>query len=349
MIIDRTEQDIMKNWGTEKTPVVSVCCATFNHEKYISEAINSILIQETNFPFEIIVRDDCSTDQTATIIRGFVEKYPNIINPIYETENQYSKGVKPMPVIHKRALGEYFALCDGDDYWTDKEKLQIQTDEMKRHPELDLCFHHATDLHGNKEIDTGGRYANENKIYTTSEVILGDGGFCATASLMLRNEVIKTLPDWFYTTAPVGDYFMQIYGSVRGGALYLNKNMCIYRTMVPGSWTDATVNIEKRLEFIRKLERSLNFLNAEFGAYQNEFKKIINKHYFKVLKDPEVDHKTQVHFYKQNKDQFSQKQNLLWLGFYSHPSVCKAISDFKRVIRFHEFKQWIKRLITSPG
>lgn len=137
----RTEQEIMSSWkGDINSPIVSVCCNTYNHEKYISEALDSFLMQETNFPFEIIVRDDASPDKTAEIIREYEAKYPNIIKPIYEKENGYQKGIKPSPVTFAKSIGEYIAFCEGDDYWTDKKKLQIQKDFLESNPEYIICY-----------------------------------------------------------------------------------------------------------------------------------------------------------------------------------------------------------------
>ena len=134
-MIIRDEKYIMRSWrGSKINPVVSICCTTYNHENFISDAIDGFLMQETDFPFEVIIRDDSSTDKTALIIRHYAEEYPNIIKPIYETENQFSKGVKPMSVVYKKAVGKYFALCEGDDYWTDSLKLQIQVNFLEENP-----------------------------------------------------------------------------------------------------------------------------------------------------------------------------------------------------------------------
>lgn len=130
----------MYGWSTNANTVVSVFCTTYNHEKYISETIDGFLMQETTFPFEIIIRDDCSSDDTASIIRNIAGNYPNIIKPIYEKENQYSKGVKSMPVLLNKAVGKYIALCDGDDYWIDSLKLQKQVDFMDNNPEFSICW-----------------------------------------------------------------------------------------------------------------------------------------------------------------------------------------------------------------
>ena len=102
-------------------PLVSICCLTYNHAPYIRDAIEGFLMQKTNFPVEILIHDDASTDGTADIIREYETRYPDIIKPIYQTENQYSKGVKiSREYQFSRARGKYIALCEGDDYWTDK-------------------------------------------------------------------------------------------------------------------------------------------------------------------------------------------------------------------------------------
>ena len=96
--------------------MASICCITYNHENYIADAIESFLMQKTNFNYEIIIYDDASTDKTADIIREYETKYPGLIKPIYQTENQYSKGVKTINFSLQRAEGKYIAVCEGDDY-----------------------------------------------------------------------------------------------------------------------------------------------------------------------------------------------------------------------------------------
>lgn len=121
-------------------PAVSISCITYNHEPYIRDCLEGFLMQKTNFPFEILIHDDASTDKTADIIREYEAKYPDVIKPIYQTENQYSKGVKVSLVYnYPRAKGKYIALCEGDDFWTDPDKLQIQYDFMEANPDYSLC------------------------------------------------------------------------------------------------------------------------------------------------------------------------------------------------------------------
>lgn len=138
-MINKTEQEIMKNWqGDISEPVVSICCITYNHEQYISEAINSFLMQETDFPFEVVIGEDCSTDNTRKIVEKYKEMYPNIIKLIVSENNvgMQANGQRTM----EACIGEYMALCEGDDYWTDKNKLQIQKDFLESNPEYIICY-----------------------------------------------------------------------------------------------------------------------------------------------------------------------------------------------------------------
>lgn len=122
-----------------KQPLVSVCCTTYNHENYIRDVIEGFLIQKITFPFEIIIHDDASTDGTTEIIKEYADKYPELIVPIFQTQNQYSQGIKPWPnFVFPKARGKYIALCEGDDYWTDPYKLQKQVGFLEANREYGL-------------------------------------------------------------------------------------------------------------------------------------------------------------------------------------------------------------------
>ena len=124
-------------------PLVSICCITYNHAQFIRKCLDGFLMQETNFPIEILIHDDCSTDGTTEIIREYEAKYPDLIFPLYEEENQYQQG-KAAEIDfynYRRARGKYIAYCEGDDYWTDPLKLQKQVDFMEANPEYSVCFH----------------------------------------------------------------------------------------------------------------------------------------------------------------------------------------------------------------
>ena len=225
MRVIQTQEEIISSWQKDADkPLISICCITYNHESYIKDTLEGFLIQETNFPFEILIHDDASTDKTADIIRQYEEKYPELIKPVYQTENQYSKGIKINSTFNfPRSQGEYIALCEGDDFWTDKDKLQYQIEKMREHGKCQLSFHPSIFLNTftmNTSIER--RHAEHDKVFSAKEIIQGDGGFCPTASLIIKKEAIQNLP-MFVENAPVGDYFLQIFGSLKGGALYIDR------------------------------------------------------------------------------------------------------------------------------
>ncbi len=131
-------------------PIVSICCMAFNHAPFIRKCLDGFLMQEPptgvsedELWYEILIHDDCSTDGTDDIIREYAEKYPDKIFPLYETENQYSKGIIIDGYNYKRARGKYIAVCESDDYWTIADKLKRQVDFMETHPDYSVCWHLA--------------------------------------------------------------------------------------------------------------------------------------------------------------------------------------------------------------
>jgi glycosyltransferase involved in cell wall biosynthesis len=230
-MLDRTEQDIMKNWRSKENPVVSVCCTTYNHENYISDALDGFLMQETDFPFEVVVRDDCSTDQTAMIIKKYVAKYPNIIKPIFEELNQYSKGVRPMPVVLNESLGDYLALCEGDDYWVDKKKLKKQVGFLEDNYDYFLCYTGAT------LVDDNGFLLVKNKSFGDSnqDKLISGLGNAITGSVMFRKF------DWSeFSKLDVanGDTLLWHFLGFYGKCKCLNDiNNTVYRIHNNGVWS----------------------------------------------------------------------------------------------------------------
>lgn len=242
---------------------VSIICNTYNHEKYIKDALDGFLMQKTNFSYEVLIHDDASTDGTAEIIREYENKFPDIIKPIYQKINQYSQNIDITFAYQlPRAKGVYIALCEGDDYWTDSLKLQKQFDLMEKHPEIDICTHCATMIkasHG-KKIGTLSP-ADKFMIFNAGSVIKGGGGFVATNSIFYRKQLNNKVPDFrlFYSF----DYTLQIHGSIRGGMLYLPDNMSVYRAFVPGSWSQRMNNTELIEKHLKKLQQMFMLLDEE--------------------------------------------------------------------------------------
>ncbi|MCQ4322499.1 glycosyltransferase family 2 protein [Stutzerimonas stutzeri] len=139
----RTEQDVMATWGDQRSPLLSIICLAYNHAAFIKETLEGFIRQQTDFPFEVIVHDDASTDSTAAIIREYAARYPNLIKPIYQRENQYRLGLPFSTQLFAQAHGRYIAYCEGDDYWTDPRKLQLQVDFLETHRDYVMTYHDA--------------------------------------------------------------------------------------------------------------------------------------------------------------------------------------------------------------
>lgn len=246
-----------------KNVEVSVICNVYNQKKYIGKALESFVTQKTNFAFEVLVHDDASTDGTQDIIREYEKRYPDIIKPIYQTENQYSQGIRYGIVYqYPRAQGKYWAMCEGDDYWCDPYKLQKQFDAMEQHPELDICAHASFQDYGGKISDVKVSPSDKDTVFTVEQVIAGGGGFVATASLFARRDVWSQMPE--YKRIISLDYVSQIQGSLRGGMLYLKDCMCVYRRNTESSWSVRMRNDPaKYVATIEKIDRMLVALDKE--------------------------------------------------------------------------------------
>ena len=259
-----SEEEITKYWKYNDKVYVSVICATYNQASYIRDAIESFLAQKTEYRFEIIIHDDASTDGTAGIVREYQKKFPNIINAILQKKNQHSQGKRVTILAAEKAMGEYVAICEGDDYWCDDKKLNYQYRSMQANPKCDLSFHSCHYLYRDGKTSLMHKYNDSEIIIDLDEVIARGGGYMPTASLMIKSKIVLNMPSWFMS-APVGDYFYQIYGSINGGAIFLPKSMTVYRRFAEGSWTsrfdkgsvyeklDITKKMHKCLDKIRKL------------------------------------------------------------------------------------------------
>ena len=175
------------------TPLVAIRCIAYNQEKYIRDTLDGFVMQKTDFPFVAVVHDDASTDNTASIIREYAEKYPDIIKPIFETENQYCKPGNPLGKIMKQAIdatgAKYVAFCEGDDYWTDPLKLQKQVDFLENNPDFTMCFN-AIEVVNEHTGTTYPLAKVETREYSSSEII--ESLLLQTASVILRKDIYSS-------------------------------------------------------------------------------------------------------------------------------------------------------------
>lgn len=271
--------------------IVSINCITYNHENYIADAIESFLMQKTNFKYEILIHDDASSDRTAEIIREYEKKYPDIIKPIYQRENQYSKGVRGIGTRFNetRSKGKYIAVCEGDDYWTDSHKLQKQVNFMESNPEYSMCFHAAEFVNVDKKATgTIARIYNEDKIVSMEDIIRKSSpGYIPTASRVYRKELAANIPQWVFDCC-VGDMPMSLLLASRGKFFYMDEVMSAYRINVPGSWTNRTIEGKNRVSGnIKVIRNGIETLKAfnEYTEYKydNEVQKAIEEKEINIL------------------------------------------------------------------
>lgn len=216
----------------DNQPLVSICCLTYNHEPYIRECLDGFLMQKTTFPVEILIHDDASSDKTADIIREYETKYPNLIKPIYQKENQYSKKIGISSTFqYPRAKGKYIALCEGDDYWTDPLKLQKQVDFMEANPEFGMVYANAnTYLNNNKKFIYKGIASN----VLSFEDLLINGNRIPTLTSMFRLSFIKGYQDFVKEASKnwkMGDYPLWLYISYNSKIHFMDEIMATYRIL----------------------------------------------------------------------------------------------------------------------
>ncbi len=224
----------MTSSSSTSVPKLSICCITYNHAKFIRQALDGFVMQKTNFPFEVLIHDDASTDGTADIIREYEAKYPDIIKPIYQTENQWSKGVPISRTFNwPRIQGEYVALCEGDDYWTDPLKLQKQVDFLDAHPDFMGCFHPAKqiweDMPEKSTVIPTPYLRFHRKEFTARDVLYR--WFIPTASLVFRSGhgIKESLINDYPSGILSGDRFTHVVIAKHGKIGMLDETMCVYR------------------------------------------------------------------------------------------------------------------------
>lgn len=208
----------------EKIPMVSVCMITYNHEKYITQAIEGALMQKTNFPIELIIGDDCSTDNTKNICVEYQKKYPEIIKTEF---SKFNLGVmKNFAKCLSVCSGKYIALCEGDDYWTDPYKLQKQYNVLEKNPNYSLCFHNSLVVYENMKRKAHPFTNLERNIFSIQDII-EKPWFIPTQSIFLRKETFEETI-WFSHVFN-GDLSIQLLLATKGDFWGINEIMSVYR------------------------------------------------------------------------------------------------------------------------
>ena len=267
-------QEISDPAVLSKNPLVSVNMITYNHEPYIAQAIEGVLIQKTDFPIELVIGEDCSTDRTRKIVLDYQKKYPEMIRVITAKENvgMQKNGLR----TSKACRGKYIAFCEGDDYWTDPNKLQKQVDFLESHPECVICFHNVNIIYDSKRDKKSHPFYVQGpslnfthrvpKPITTLSDLL-NGNFIHTPSVMFRAQLFEEFPDWFYR-ADIGDWPLHVLNAQHGNMGYIDEVMAAYRVHSGGTWSSRS-----RVEVLDALIHTAELIKESL-SFEN--RKIIN-------------------------------------------------------------------------
>ncbi len=244
----------MKN----KEPLVSISCITFNQAPFLRQCLDGFLSQKTDFPFEIIIYDDASTDGSQDIIKEYEKKYPDLFHIFLNSENQYSKGIRGMNMKFNLSScrGKYIAFCEGDDYWTDPEKLQKQVDFLENNPSFPICCTNYS------EVDSVGNLLKEDvwngfrlSPIITHEMVLEHYKPKILTSMFRKEVLINKIPDLFFATFNT-DNFLCAIATESGPAKFLNFNSGCYRVHQSGVWSgkNEIVQYEMQLDTFQKMK-----------------------------------------------------------------------------------------------
>jgi glycosyltransferase involved in cell wall biosynthesis len=237
---------------TDLPPRVTVLVMTYNHVHFITQALDSVLAQRTDFDYEILISEDCSTDGTREIVLAYAHKYPGRIRLLLSERNLHSNAVVSRG-IHA-ARGQYIALLDGDDYWISPDKLQMQVDFLDAHPDCSVCFHNARVMH-----EDGSRppwnWNPEHQAPFSSFEDIWLGNFIATCSTLFRREPLGEIPRW-YDEMPLTDWPLHVLNARLGRIGYIPTVMGVYRFHRGGAYS--SLSESSKLETTRRFYLSMN-------------------------------------------------------------------------------------------
>ena len=255
---------------------VLVKCYTYNHERFIEQALQGFVMQKTDFPFLVLVIDDCSTDGNVEIIRKYEEKYPEIIKGIYLTENHYSKGKSTTVYTEPyEKEAEYIALCEGDDFWTDPLKLQKQHDQLEAHPECTICFGRVRKIKadGSRMMSTVPKFfrfrSSEVKLEDLMRIKFGKGhSTFQTSSFFFRSSMARKkeeLKSTLLCNLPYGDLGVMLTCLIHGNGRMVQDEMSCYRVLSGGYMSHARSNPEFGISELNRMLRSMQDFREYFG------------------------------------------------------------------------------------
>lgn len=233
-------------------PLVSINCMTYNHKAFIRQCLDGFMMQKCSFDFEVLIHDDASTDGTQDIIREYEVKYPDIIKPIYQKENQYSKGIDPsLKYNAPRVKGKYIALCEGDDYWTDPYKLQKQVDFLESHPDYVMCSHRFNQYIQDKNLLEEEKNLTFQGADYDLKNLIGGKWLTQTLTVMYRRSALDLKE---YESYGMSMDIILFYALLKNGKGYCFPDiMATYRLHGGGVWSEVSLNQRRLIEFRARL------------------------------------------------------------------------------------------------
>lgn len=252
---------------------VSVLVVTYNHERYIAQALESVAVQDADFPYEILISEDCSTDGTRDIVRAFAARHPERVRLLLSERNVRSNEVVARGI--RAARGEYIALLDGDDYWTAADKLRTQAAWLDAHPECAICFHDALVVRADGTGEPWHWTPRRQKEISTLED-LWYGNFIATCSTMFRRGLIGDIPSWYDALFPITDWPLHILNAEHGCIGYIDRVLGVYRYHEGGLYSplDEAEKLDRMLAFYRAMDRNLGYRHTRI------IERAISKYFF---------------------------------------------------------------------
>lgn len=263
------------------SPKVSVLVQTYQQATYIKDCLEGVLMQKTDFPIEILIGEDDSKDGTRETCIEYAEKYPDKIRLfLHQRENNIKIDGRPTAIFNMfynsfSCRGNYFAICEGDDYWTDPLKLQKQVDFLDAHPECVLSYHPTQWLDENNPSNNRLKQplnADKQQIFNLKDYIVGEGLGVWTVSVVGKSDCFKDLPNWLLK-APITDLALKLFFTYHGKIGYIPEIMAVYRRSTVGSWSEFSDTYEWRVKHINDRIITYNLFNkfSKF-KYKNEIR-----------------------------------------------------------------------------
>jgi glycosyltransferase involved in cell wall biosynthesis len=233
---------------------VSILTTTYNHERFIEQALESVLSQEVAFAYEHVIGEDCSTDRTRDLLLGAQRQHPDRIRLLLREQNIGRRN--NFIDTFKACQGRYIAILEGDDYWTSTEKLQKQADYLDSHPECTICFHPVIKSHEDENWEKLFSPDPIKETYTLEDLL--DRNFIATCSAMFRNHLFDEFPQWFLHV-PAGDLPLHVLNAQRGYIGYIDEVMAVHRIHSGGVWSPKATSdrLEARIAILEALREHL--------------------------------------------------------------------------------------------